>query len=248
MSHNEEPATNPGLKKHSIFFIEAEMVTIQVEDTLFNVHKQQLQRSGTFRDMFTLGNQNGLTPEGFKRPLSVVALILKPYTSECSKCDNQPFMRRVQAIEPDRIRSALRLADMWDFTHHRDYLLEVAFNTFDIVDQIVLAEQFNVRNRVQPLYLNLCQRHEPLTLEEARKLGLEGTALVGRLRERLCRRIPPPVVTQRQGHPHGWAAVIAAHAALQRLAGPEELNPLPSGEADTQFLKKGIQDWFNSGL
>ncbi|KAG9095687.1 hypothetical protein FRC06_009538 [Ceratobasidium sp. 370] len=196
MSHNENSAADvTGLKKHPIFFIEAEMVTIQVEDTLFN-----------------------------------------------------PFMRRIQAIGPDRIRSALQLADMWDFAHHRAYLLEMAFNTFDIVDQIVLAEQFNVRDRIQRLYLQLCQRHEPLTMEEARKLGLEGTALVGRLRERLCRRIPPPVVISRQAPPHGWAAVIAAHAAAQRLAGPEELNPLPSGEADAQFLKKEIQDWFKSGL
>ncbi|KAG8695881.1 hypothetical protein FRC08_007502 [Ceratobasidium sp. 394] len=203
--------------------------------------------------MFRMGNQNALAAQGVSvdNPIKLSGVstsefesfLIALYSHECSKCDNQPFMRRIQSIEPDRIRSALRLADMWDFVHHRAYLLEMAFNTFDIVDQIELAEQFNVRDRVPRLYLKLCQRHEPLTIQEARKLGLGGTALVGRLRERLCRRVSPPIVP-RPGPSNGvWGSVIV-HAAAQRLASPEELHPLPSGEADAQFLKKGIQDWF----
>ncbi|KAG8679348.1 hypothetical protein FRC09_019033 [Ceratobasidium sp. 395] len=248
-------AANPskwGLKKHPTFFIEAEMVTIQAENTLFNVHKQQLQRSETFRDMFDMGEQNNLKAEGssFENPIKLDGIsasdfesfLMALYSHECPGCGDRPFMEKTRFTGADRIIPALRLADMWNFAHHRDYLLDVAFATLGLIDQIVLAQQYNVRKQLEELYVQLCQHNDPLTLEEAKKIGLEGAITVGRVRERLCRRVlAAPVSTRFHPRPMpGWGAIPAEPAKNS-----DRLNPLPSGEANEKFIRREIGEWFN---
>ncbi|KAG8765758.1 hypothetical protein FRC12_007301 [Ceratobasidium sp. 428] len=43
-------------QKHPKFYFNDTLITIQIENTLFNVHKWQLLKSETFRDMFSLVN------------------------------------------------------------------------------------------------------------------------------------------------------------------------------------------------
>ncbi|KAJ1305367.1 hypothetical protein OPQ81_000382 [Rhizoctonia solani] len=43
--------TDPTVKRHAEFFFDNTLVAIQVEDTLFNVHKYQLLKSKTFSEM-----------------------------------------------------------------------------------------------------------------------------------------------------------------------------------------------------
>ncbi|KAG9096902.1 hypothetical protein FRC06_008206 [Ceratobasidium sp. 370] len=43
-------------QKHPRLYFNDSLVTIQVENTLFNVYKSQLLKSETFRDMFSLGD------------------------------------------------------------------------------------------------------------------------------------------------------------------------------------------------
>ncbi|KAG8751883.1 hypothetical protein FRC12_012226 [Ceratobasidium sp. 428] len=241
-----------GPRRHPTFYIEDEMVTIQAEDTLFKIHKQQLWRSETFRDMFDMGEQNSLIAEGssIKDPIKLdgvsasdfESFLLALYSHECSKCHNQPFMKRTQFTGASRILPALRLADMWNFTHHRDYLLDLAFDTLDIIDRIVLAQQYNVQSRIKDSYLQLCQRHDPLTLDEARKIGLEGTAFVGRVRERLCRRVPLAPVRARPAHSQFILDMPPPEASYVH---PEQLKPLPSGKKDEAFLEEVIQEWLD---
>ncbi|KAG9117264.1 hypothetical protein FRC07_007408, partial [Ceratobasidium sp. 392] len=192
-THGEtSTAQSTVVKKHPMFFIDHEMVAIQVETTLFNIHKQVLQYSETFRDMFSIGQQSGLTAEGLsaQNPIKLDGILAPEfgsflmilYSHECSRCDNQLLMNGIRSVGPEHILPALRLADMWNFAHHRRYLLDKAFKlSMPIVDQIMLARQYNANNRILPLHLELCQRQEPLTLGEASKLGLEGTALIGHL-------------------------------------------------------------------
>ncbi|KAG9121659.1 hypothetical protein FRC07_002307 [Ceratobasidium sp. 392] len=206
--HSKTSTVQPAaIKKHSMFFIDHEMVAIQVETTLFNIHKQLLEYSETFRDMFILGQQSGLTAEGLsaRNPIKLDGILVAEfesflmilYSHECSRCDNQLLMNGIRSVGPEHILPALRLADMWNFAHHRSYLLDKAFKlSMPIVDQIMLARQYDANSRIRPLYLELCQRQEPLTLGEACKLGLEGTALISHLREAILMRKLQAAFTQ----------------------------------------------------
>ncbi|KAG9121658.1 hypothetical protein FRC07_002306 [Ceratobasidium sp. 392] len=198
------------------------------------------QRSETFQEMFVLGQQNGLTAEGqsVDNPirldkisvLEFKSFLMALYTHECPECESRPFMRGApQLVESDRIIAALRPLDMWDFDHYRDCLLELAISkssTIDVVGQIALSQQYNIRDRIALLYSRLCQRHEPLTLDEARKLGLEGTALVAQLRERLCRIHASPTMPQVVFL--GGRRVVNPPRSAQSTFGT--MMPLPSGE------------------
>ncbi|CAE6528683.1 unnamed protein product [Rhizoctonia solani] len=42
------------VRQHEEFFFDDALVAIQIEDTLFNVHKYQLLKSETFSDMFKI--------------------------------------------------------------------------------------------------------------------------------------------------------------------------------------------------
>ncbi|KAH7338079.1 hypothetical protein B0J17DRAFT_410303 [Rhizoctonia solani] len=60
--------SNPTVKRHSDFFFDNTLVAIQVEDTLFNVHKYQLLKSETFSDMFKVPKAKGDEPEEGSSP------------------------------------------------------------------------------------------------------------------------------------------------------------------------------------
>jgi hypothetical protein len=73
---------------------------------------------------------------------------------------------------------------MWNFVELRACLIPLAEKVLGDVDKIVCAREFHVDQWTTPAYIKLCQREEPLTSEEAAKIGLEGTLLIFRIRER----------------------------------------------------------------
>ncbi|ELU35843.1 BTB domain-containing protein [Rhizoctonia solani AG-1 IA] len=62
------PKSKPAVKRHSEFFFDNTLVAIQVEDTLFNVHKYQLLKSETFSDMFKAPKAEDGEPEEGSSP------------------------------------------------------------------------------------------------------------------------------------------------------------------------------------
>ncbi|KAG9119977.1 hypothetical protein FRC07_004720 [Ceratobasidium sp. 392] len=152
-------ASYGGPMRHPYFCMESEMVAIQVESTLFNVHKQQLCRSETFKEMFGI-KETSMVTQG-------------------SSLDNPIKLLGIPAQS---------FENMWSFTDLHGHLIQLATEKLNAVDQVVFAYEFVLEDLLEQGYLDLCQRDEPLTPKEMSKLGHESSALVSRLREECCRK------------------------------------------------------------
>ena len=91
-------------------------------------------------------------------------------------------------------RIILNLADKFVFPEVKDLgvreLQKKSKAELPLIDKMALYEKYKVDPRhLVPLYAELCERDEPLTLSEAKILGLEATLLVSNAREKL-RAIP----------------------------------------------------------
>ncbi|CAE6432855.1 unnamed protein product [Rhizoctonia solani] len=178
--------SHPNVKRHTEFFFDNTLVAIQVEDTLFNVHKYQLLKSETFSDMFRVPKaedgdpEEGSSPEhpivmeGVKAE-DFVALLKVLYASHFSTHQPEP--------EASLIIPAFRLANynMWSFTDLRAFLLPLAEKHLSDIDKILFAREFDIKDWLAPAHIRLCQREEKLTTEEARKLGVDSVLLIARL-------------------------------------------------------------------
>jgi hypothetical protein len=72
---------------------------------------------------------------------------------------------------------------MWNFSDLRAYLLPLAEEVLGDVDKIIFAREFDIEDWLTPAHMKLCQRLEPLTTEEATKLGVHSLLMIARLRE-----------------------------------------------------------------
>ncbi|CAE6492420.1 unnamed protein product [Rhizoctonia solani] len=178
------PKSKPPVKRHSEFFFDNTLVAIQVEDTLFNVHKYQLLKSETFSDMFKAPKAEDGEPEEGSSPecpiimdgvnaSDFVALLKVLYASHFSTHQPEP--------EASLIIPAFRLANMWNFADLRTFLLPLAEKHLSDIDNILFAREFDIKDWLAPAHIRLCERQEKLTTEEARKLGVDSILLVARV-------------------------------------------------------------------
>ncbi|CAE6470353.1 unnamed protein product [Rhizoctonia solani] len=146
------------IKQHPKFFFDNILVAIQIEDTLFNVHKYQLAKSEVFSDMFQMPKPEGDQPEEGSSPEHPIiiegvaasdfaALLTVLYASQFSS--NQPT--------PDAplIIPAFRLANMFDFSELRAYLLPLAEEKLGDVDKIVFAREFDIKEWLAPAHIQV---------------------------------------------------------------------------------------------
>ncbi|KAJ1305369.1 hypothetical protein OPQ81_000384 [Rhizoctonia solani] len=186
-------------KRHSKFYFDNTLIVMQVEDTLFNVHKYQLLKSETFSDMFAMPKKTDRESEGTSPESPIVlegvrasdfeALLTVLYARTLADFPSH-FSSHQPTPEAHLIIPAFRLANMWNFSDLRDYLLPLAGKVFGDVDKIVFAREFDIQDWLAPAHKNLCERPEPLTTEEARKLGVDSLLLISRMREQY--RPPKP--------------------------------------------------------
>ncbi|EUC54197.1 BTB/POZ domain protein [Rhizoctonia solani AG-3 Rhs1AP] len=184
----EIASTKPSapIMRHPEFFFDNTLIAIQIENTLFNVHKYQLTKSEVFSEMFKMPKLKGDEPEEGSSPehpivihgaaASDFAALLKVlYASHFSS--NQP------APEASLVIPAFRLANLLGFSELRTYLLPLAENNLDDVDKIVFAREFDIKEWLAPALTRLCKRDTVLSTEEARKLQVDSVLLIWRMRE-----------------------------------------------------------------
>ncbi|KAG8737469.1 hypothetical protein FRC10_008153 [Ceratobasidium sp. 414] len=196
-----DPQQDP--EKHSKFYLNDSLVTIRVEGTLFNVHKSQLLKSETFRDMFSLGGATpteagpDVVPSGDHNP--------KPTVSGEGSESNPIMLSGIRANDFEKLLTmlytfhysndkpahdvsllvpALRLANMWNFSELRALLIPLAEKTLNDVDKIIYSREFGVAEWLAPAHVQLCMRDTPLTKEEAAKLGFDSLLIISHLREK----------------------------------------------------------------
>jgi hypothetical protein len=78
----------------------------------------------------------------------------------------------------------LHLADKWGFADIRDAAATAIYPLASSVDKIVLGRQYKLDDWVSSGFVDLLQREDDLTLEEAKLLTLEDVVMIGKGRLR----------------------------------------------------------------
>ncbi|KAH7337984.1 hypothetical protein B0J17DRAFT_717666 [Rhizoctonia solani] len=172
--------------KHSKFFFDNTLVVIQIENVQFNVHKYQLLKSETFRDMFAVVEQSEEEcAEGSStdKPIKMEGVSAHDFECLLTVLYASHFSAQQPAPDPSLIIPAFRLANMWNFSDLRDYLVPLAEQVLGDAAKITFAREFHIEQWIVPAYIRLCHRKEPLDSDEAKMIGLEGVLLISRIRE-----------------------------------------------------------------
>ncbi|CAE6527482.1 unnamed protein product [Rhizoctonia solani] len=191
------------IKRHSKFCFDDILVAIQIEDTLFNVHKYQLAKSEIFSDMFKVPKPKGDGPEegsSLEHPIVLKGVSASDFAALLTVLYASHFSNDHPAPEASLIIPAFRLANMFNFSELRAFLLPFAEEHLDDIDKIVFAREFDIKKWLAPAHLRLCLREAPLNGEEAGKLGIESVLIISRMREQ--QRPRPPSSSMIVNHPY----------------------------------------------
>ncbi|OSC98445.1 hypothetical protein PYCCODRAFT_1001730 [Trametes coccinea BRFM310] len=192
-SSHTEGEVPPFPVPHPDYYLEDGNLVILVENTLFKLFRSTLVRhSVVFKDLFSLPTgQSGASIEGNDddNPL---------HFSGISAID---FERLLWVLYPpsygshkaktiDEWRSILSLATRWEFNDVRELAIrELQVLDMSPIDRICLAQEFDITGRwALSAYIALCERPEPLSLDEAARLGLDVSIRIAQLREQLRAR------------------------------------------------------------
>ncbi|CAE6528694.1 unnamed protein product [Rhizoctonia solani] len=179
-----------GSKRLSAFFVEDPLIVIQVESTLFKVHKRLLMKSETFLDMHKAPETTDDKPEEGSSPDHPIIL------DSVSASDFEAFLTALYAgyhpslpgqpapkLQTPLLLTASRLAHKWNFSDLQIYLLPLIEEALGDLDRIMFAREFTIQGWLEPAYKNLCQRSKPINIEEARKLGIDALLMISHMRE-----------------------------------------------------------------
>ncbi|CAE6494759.1 unnamed protein product [Rhizoctonia solani] len=185
----EVVATEPNaiVRQHEEFFFNDALVAIQIEDTLFNVHKYQLLKSETFSDMFKIPKvEDDKTEEGSspKHPIKIEGVKASDFAALLKVLYAGQFCTHQLPPTAPLVVPALRLANMWGFSDLHSCLLSLAAKVLGDIDKVLLARELGIDSWLAPAHIRLCQRREQLTTGEAGKLGMDSVLLVTRMREK----------------------------------------------------------------
>ncbi|KAG9081949.1 hypothetical protein FS749_007269 [Ceratobasidium sp. UAMH 11750] len=198
-SRSSEPKRRGGVKKvtpaattvatrHPKFCFDNNLIALQIENTLFNVHKDQLMRSTVFSDMFAIAEESGgeqTTREGssLDNPILIQGVLARDF--ECLM--TILYVSHLSVHQPDPETSliipAFRLANMWNFAELCAYLKPLAERVLGDVDKILFAREFGVTEWLAPAHTRLCLRKDKITAQEAEKLGVRSLLFISRFRE-----------------------------------------------------------------
>ena len=112
----------------------------------------------------------------------------------------------------------LRLSTLWDFASVRELALQM-METPAPFDQLRLARAYSVLDWIEPALSALCERKEPLSVDEARQMSIEDIVLVNTVREDI--RDDALKVTSGEISRHVRAARRKAAAKVKCKAGAE---------------------------
>ncbi|KAG8700090.1 hypothetical protein FRC08_004931 [Ceratobasidium sp. 394] len=232
--------------RHPKFCFDNTLIALQIENTLFNVHKYQLMKSTTFSDMFAIAEESEdeqTTREGSSLDHPIVMQRVSASDFECLMtvlyarhlyAPPSHFSAHQPEPEASLIIPAFRLANMWNFVDLCAYLKPLAERVLDDVDKIVFAREFKVTEWLAPAHAKLCLREERITTQEAEKLGLSSLLYISRFREENPRKT------------NGTARCTGCNYTTCRGCGyalTSQLAALPAEDT----VKQNVQAWLDGG-
>ncbi|KAK7052849.1 Zinc resistance conferring protein [Paramarasmius palmivorus] len=163
-------------------------VIFLIENVLYKVHRYFFQRdSPVFDTMFSLPSPVGQIPEGEveDNPILLEGVETRDFDRLLSLLYPFDFVG-CELKSMEEWISVLSLSTRWDFNTLRDLsITRLTPMVQDPAEQIVLGHQYDVVDWLVPAYTALCERREPLTLEEGRKLGVDLVVMIGQVRDKI---------------------------------------------------------------
>jgi hypothetical protein len=198
------------ITRHDEYFLVGGDLFVMVDHVQFRIHRYFFDReSPYFRRLLATPATPGAQRPGTSESTSLVLDDLKP--SEFARFlwvfYNPKFS--IYNASVDEWATILRLAHRWTFHEVKDLAVrELQKLDSPTIDRIVLYHACEVdRNLLLPQYAALCQREQPLELDEGKRLGLETTLMIATAREYARGCVLPS----------GGRSPIAANLALSEM-------------------------------
>ena len=119
-------------------------------------------------------------------PFYILSTFVRLGTSNSPISNACPMLRNYNALENrtfEEWTSILDLSTRWGFTSIRELAIR-CIKSPDPLNRLLLARKYAVEQWIHPALLELCERPEPLSLEEARLMDFEDVLLLGTVRQR----------------------------------------------------------------
>ncbi|KAH9927820.1 uncharacterized protein B0H18DRAFT_274144 [Fomitopsis serialis] len=169
--------------RHERYYFDDGSLIFLAEDTLFNVHRYYFQRdSPVFQAMFSQSSSSG---EGKSDDNPIVLEGMKSADLSCFLSCIYPInYGQGDLTTYEEWAAALELAVKWEFDRIRDFIVQRIKDTGTLAEQIVTARRLNLQQWCWDACAKLCERRQPLTLEEGQRLGVEDTVRISQVREK----------------------------------------------------------------
>ncbi|KAI6106215.1 hypothetical protein EV401DRAFT_2060475 [Pisolithus croceorrhizus] len=187
------------ISRHSNFYIST--VTFLVEDSLFKVPREPFEKeSEVFCDMFSLRQGSSVVVEGTsdENPIRIdrtskddfeqlLKALLHRLAVDCSRQSIEVFGSQANLPHGfEQWTSVLKLSTAWNFERLRQAAIDALTESgIGAVDRAVLSQRYYIKNWLLPALNELARRPEPITLEEARRMGVDIALKLASVRERV---------------------------------------------------------------
>lgn len=182
------------LTRHEEYHINGGDLFFLVEHVQFRVHRYFFEReSGVFRNQLTTPASPGATRQGSSESNAIVLENVKSVDfAKFLWVFYNPKYSLYNATTEDWT-VIINLAHRWAFPEVKSLAVrELEKLVLSDVDRISIYHTYQIdKSLLIPRYAALCERENPLTLQEGLQLGMETTLMIARLRE-LSRANPTP--------------------------------------------------------
>ncbi|KAJ8082208.1 hypothetical protein PM082_008055 [Marasmius tenuissimus] len=179
------------VEEHSRFYFDDEIVSFLVENRVkIRVHKHFLAReSSFFRGVFASG------PRGPQNTYVVEGLRVNEFESLLGFFYDGMYRLSPSNTPIQAWVDLLSISTQFDFPKIRDHAIAAidecqslsSSNSLSPADMIHIADKHHVEKWLKPAYMTLCEREEPISKEEAEKIGVEKVVMLAQARERLLK-------------------------------------------------------------
>ncbi|KAI5993885.1 hypothetical protein EDD15DRAFT_2366965 [Pisolithus albus] len=175
------------IHRRSDFYIST--VTFLVEDSLYKVPREPFEKeSEMFRGMFSLPQGSSGVVEGLsdENPIRIDGTSKDDF-EQLLKALLHRFAIQLFSSEHRGVESSvLKLSTAWNFESLRQASIDALMESgIGAADRVVLSQQFHIKNWLLPALNELARRQEPISLEEAKRMGIDITVQLASVRERV---------------------------------------------------------------
>ncbi|KAI6094116.1 hypothetical protein EV401DRAFT_2084707 [Pisolithus croceorrhizus] len=210
------------ISRHSNFYVSTVTFLASVEDSLFKVPREPFEKeSEVFCDMFSLPQGSSVVVEGTsdENPIRIdrtskddfeqlLKALLHRLAVNCSRRSIEAVGHtvfpgsmvhsRICRMASSSGQSVLKLSTAWNFERLRQAAINALTESgISTVDRVVLSQRYYIKNWLLPALNELARRPEPITLEEAQRMGIDIALKLASVRE----RVTVTVQTHPTAHP-----------------------------------------------